>query len=272
MLAQPETRKNSKKGPAKINKQWLVMTLCGLFVSATTVIDWYWNEPHNILPFSEEEYLRYPYLYLIVKPIQVIATPDLTAYWWMVVLVAGWMFILGFTAAKIVITIYQSRFIATQNVYLKTIAIAGLIIGLSAGYFLLIAAYMLPLVWKIYLSIVTAMLTFLGTYLVFRSPYRMYLWWKTEKVLHLMSAPAKVFTELGYGNPSFISTEVELPDGREYRQAGFVRIWIEGVYLRIWLGTRVFILSSQDGLKMQRKDRKAIKMLVGIQGRMATVK
>ncbi len=242
------------------------MTLCGFFVSSTTVIDWYLNAPLRILPLSEEEYLRYPYLYLIVKPIQVIATPDLIAYWWMVVLVAGWMFILGFISAKIVITIYQSRFIATQNVYLKTIAMAGLIIGLSAGYFLLIAAYMLPLVWKIYMSIVTAMLTFIGTYLVFRSPYHLYLWWKTEKVLHLLSAPAKVFTELGYGNSTFLSTEIELPDGREYRQACFVSMRVEGVYLRVWMGTRVFILSSRDGLKIQRKDRKAFKILVGIHG------
>lgn len=266
MLAQPETREHSRRGSAIINKQWLVSTLCGAFVSATTVIDWYWNAPYYMQPISEAEYSRYRNLYLIVRPILFLAPPDLPTYWWMVLLVAGWMFSLGFISAKVVITHYQSRFIATHNVYLKIIAMAGLIVGLCAGYFLLICAYMLPLVWKIYLSIVTAMLTFIGTYLVFRSPYHVYLWFKTEKIMHLMSASAKVFTELGYGNSSLISTEIELPDGCAYRQASFVSMRVEGVYLRIWLGTRGFILSSRIGLKILKKDRKSFKMLVGIHG------
>lgn len=81
-----------------------------------------------------------------------------------------------------------------------------------------------------------------------------------------MLLPEKVFTEIGYGNSSFVSSEIELPDGREYRQAGLVRMTIEGVYLRFWLGTRVFILSTREGLKMQIKDRSTIKLLFGIQG------
>jgi len=266
MLAKTDTINNWSKWPAKINKQWPAMTLCGLFVSATTLIDWYLNEPNNLLPFSEEEYLRHPYLCLILKPIQVIATPDLTTYWWMVVLVAGWMFFLGFISAKMFFTFYKFRLIATQNVYLKIIATVGLITGLSSGYFFLIGAYMLPLVWKIYMSIVTAMLTFIGTYLVFRSPYRLYHWWISEKVLFLKTDSAKVFTELGYGNSSLVSTEIELPDGREYRQASFVSMRVEGVYIRIWVGNRGCILSSLNGLRIFRKDRKKIKVLIGIQG------
>ena len=266
MLTQLEMLRNKRKWPAKLNKQWLAMTLCGLFVSATTIIDWYLNETNNLLPFSEEEYLRHPYLCLILKPVQVIATPDLTTFWWMVVLVAGWMFLLGYISAKVVFIFYKRRLIATQNVYLKIIAAVGLIIGLSSGYFLLIGAYMLPLVWKIYLSIVTAMLTFTGTYFVFRSPYRLYLWWISEKVLFLRTQSAKVFTELGYGNSSLVSTEIELPDGRAYRQSSFVRMRVEGVYLRVWVGTSGVILSSKNGLKFLRKARNEFKILVGIHG------
>lgn len=41
---------------------------------------------------------------------------------------------------------------------------------------------------------------------------------------------------------------------------------VHGVYLRVWLGQTVFILSSNEGLKKMKKGRRAFKFLFGIAG------
>ncbi len=77
----------------------------------------------------------------------------------------------------------------------------------------------------------------------------------------------KAYTEIGFGNETFISTEIEYPDGSETRQRGFLRCMkVNGVYARLWLGKKVFILSSREGFVSQRKNRSAFKALIGISG------
>jgi hypothetical protein len=40
----------------------------------------------------------------------------------------------------------------------------------------------------------------------------------------------------------------------------------EGVYLRIWFGRKVIIISTKNGFKTQIKNRSNFKALIGIQG------
>ena len=75
----------------------------------------------------------------------------------------------------------------------------------------------------------------------------------------------KIYTEIGFGNSTFINTEKEYPDGHEERVPGFIKMDFEGVYLRIWFGRRVIIISTINGFKTQIKNRsnfKALKLLL----------
>lgn len=75
------------------------------------------------------------------------------------------------------------------------------------------------------------------------------------------------FTEIGIGNPTFINTEVEYADGTETRNPGFVRFSkLQSLYLRVWLGKKVYVLSSNQGFSIKRKPRTAFKVLFGISG------
>lgn len=76
----------------------------------------------------------------------------------------------------------------------------------------------------------------------------------------------KIYTEIGYGNPTFINTEIEYPDGTEKRIPGFKKMNVNDLYFRVWLGTEVYILSTKDGFKKQIKNRSNLKILFGIQG------
>ncbi|MEK7660109.1 MAG: DUF3977 family protein [Patescibacteria group bacterium] len=75
-----------------------------------------------------------------------------------------------------------------------------------------------------------------------------------------------VYAEIGYGNDGFLSTEVE--DGEfEYRVRGFIKPEIiEGYYVRIWIGKRVFVISTNRGVGMHTKNRNNFKILFGIGG------
>lgn len=75
----------------------------------------------------------------------------------------------------------------------------------------------------------------------------------------------KIFTEIGYGNRHIISTEIEKGQ-QEKRVCGFVRMHITGVYLRVWIGYKVYILSSDNGFETRTKNRRAFKFLLGIAG------
>ena len=76
----------------------------------------------------------------------------------------------------------------------------------------------------------------------------------------------KVYSEIGFGNNSFLSTEVEYGN-KEYRVNKFlIPKKMLGIYLRIWILKKVFIVSSKDGIKLQNRDSRKFKLLFGIDG------
>ena len=82
----------------------------------------------------------------------------------------------------------------------------------------------------------------------------------------------KVFTEIGFGNDTFLSTEFEDGD-REYRIPGFILPGkIISFYFRFWIFKRVFIFSTNHGFELQTKDRNKLKILFGIGGETKTLK
>ena len=75
-----------------------------------------------------------------------------------------------------------------------------------------------------------------------------------------------VYAEIGFGNETFLSTEIEEGD-HEYRIPKFVLPEkIEGCYLRFWIGKKVFIFSTNEGFDTRTKDRNKIKILFGVSG------
>lgn len=82
----------------------------------------------------------------------------------------------------------------------------------------------------------------------------------------------KVFSEIGFGNNTFFSTEFEEGDS-EYRVPKFILPnKIIGFYFRFWLFKKVFILSSNHGLEITKKDKNKLKILFGISGETKTLK
>lgn len=76
----------------------------------------------------------------------------------------------------------------------------------------------------------------------------------------------KVFSEIGLGNGTFLSTEFEEGDN-EYRVPKLIiPNKIRGFYFRIWMFKSVFILSTNDGFETNKKDRNKLKILFGISG------
>jgi len=77
----------------------------------------------------------------------------------------------------------------------------------------------------------------------------------------------KKYIEIGFGNTWFVRTEIEDDNGDETEHKGIGRLTrIEGVYLRVWVGQTVFILSSNKGFQKMRKNRKTFKLVLGIAG------
>lgn len=76
----------------------------------------------------------------------------------------------------------------------------------------------------------------------------------------------KVFVEIGFGNNSFFSTEIE-KGRKEYRVNKLMRPKkINGIYLRFWVFKTVFCISSYDGLTFKKKNKNKFKILFGIEG------
>ena len=76
----------------------------------------------------------------------------------------------------------------------------------------------------------------------------------------------KIYAEIGFGNKTFLSTEIET-DNKEYRIDSFIKPKkIEGIYLRIWILKRVLILSTCNGISLNKKNKNRIKFIFGIQG------
>ena len=76
----------------------------------------------------------------------------------------------------------------------------------------------------------------------------------------------RVFTEVGFGNPTFISTEIEYEDGREERVPGRVPMKRAGFYMRLRIGTRHWAWDTKDGYAFKRRPRAAFKVLFGWYG------
>ncbi|MBU2616343.1 MAG: DUF3977 family protein [Nanoarchaeota archaeon] len=77
----------------------------------------------------------------------------------------------------------------------------------------------------------------------------------------------KVYTEIGFGNESFFSTEIE-EKTKEYRLKKFILPKkILGIYLRFWIFKKVLVISSVNGISVNKKDKNKIKLLLGIEGK-----
>lgn len=76
------------------------------------------------------------------------------------------------------------------------------------------------------------------------------------------------FIEFGLGNKWILRTETELSDGTEFQERGIVGpIKLQSVYLRVWLGKTVIIIDSKEGYKKSKKNRKEIKIIIGVKSR-----
>lgn len=77
----------------------------------------------------------------------------------------------------------------------------------------------------------------------------------------------KKYTEIGFGNTWFIRTEFEDSDGTEREVRGFTAPFkLQSVYFRLWMGKKVIILDSKEGLKLSSKNRKNFKLVIGFMG------
>lgn len=77
----------------------------------------------------------------------------------------------------------------------------------------------------------------------------------------------KKYIEIGIGNRWFIRTELEHDDGTETEQKGaLLPIKVESIYMRVWIGKTVWILSSKEGWKVVKKERIAFKWVFGVSG------
>lgn len=76
----------------------------------------------------------------------------------------------------------------------------------------------------------------------------------------------KVYAEIGFGNETFLSTEIEKGDG-EYRIPRFIRPKnIDTYYFRFWIFKKVFVLSTKNGFELKNKNKNKFKILFGIGG------
>jgi len=76
----------------------------------------------------------------------------------------------------------------------------------------------------------------------------------------------KIFAEIGFGNISFCSTEIETKRFEHRVKKFIIPPKIDGVYLRVWIGTRVYAISSNRLFNTTKKDRTNFKFIFGIEG------
>ncbi|WP_010632591.1 DUF3977 family protein [Sporolactobacillus vineae] len=73
------------------------------------------------------------------------------------------------------------------------------------------------------------------------------------------------YIEIGIGNRWLVRTETEFADGSEKEEKGIIRpIKFHSLYLRIWAGKRVIILSSREGIIHMKKKRNQFKLIFGL--------
>ena len=73
----------------------------------------------------------------------------------------------------------------------------------------------------------------------------------------------KIYSEIGYGNDTFVSSEIEYDDGTEVRVKGFFVKSVTEVYFRLWIKKTVFICSSKEGFKTVFKAKSKFKLIIG---------
>ena len=76
------------------------------------------------------------------------------------------------------------------------------------------------------------------------------------------------FCEIGYGNDTFISTEIVEPNGDDFRARRFMVRKPIAIYFRLWIKRKVYVLSTNKFFEIRKKPkrpRKGIKILFGIQ-------
>ena len=67
------------------------------------------------------------------------------------------------------------------------------------------------------------------------------------------------------GNSWLFRTETELDDGTEFEEQGIVGpIKLQSIYIRIWVGSTVFLIDSKEGFKRMKKKRKELKLILGM--------
>lgn len=77
----------------------------------------------------------------------------------------------------------------------------------------------------------------------------------------------KKYIEIGIGNRWFVRTEIEDEDGTEREFKGLIKPFIlKSIYLRIWLGRKVIVIDSREGIKISKKNRRKIKIIIGFYG------
>jgi hypothetical protein len=82
----------------------------------------------------------------------------------------------------------------------------------------------------------------------------------------VMQAQVTIYNEIGIGNDWFLSHEIEIGD-TETRHRGWHPIHLTQIYFRLWIGRRVLILNSKNGLVLQRKSKNRFKLIFGLAGR-----
>ena len=76
----------------------------------------------------------------------------------------------------------------------------------------------------------------------------------------------KVYVEIGIGNPTFLSTEIDRV-GKEIRVPRLLFPQKRhDFYLRFWIFKIALIISTADGIKFQNKDENKFKILFGTSG------
>jgi hypothetical protein len=62
-----------------------------------------------------------------------------------------------------------------------------------------------------------------------------------------------------------IRTETELDDGTEFEEKGIEGpIKLQSLYIRIWIGSTVSLIDSKEGFKRMKKNRKELKLILGM--------
>lgn len=76
----------------------------------------------------------------------------------------------------------------------------------------------------------------------------------------------KIFAEIGFGNDTFLSTEIE-ENNKEHRVGKFlIPKKLKDFYFRACFFKKNLIISTRDGIKLKSRDKNNFKLLFGLGG------